>query len=67
MFSAFTQAPHDRDLSEADVRVLNKIIPDFFLQLEGKGEAFESANGITGFLVCPDWSMAACCHPRRSG
>ena len=44
MFSAFTQALRDLDLPEDDIRVLNKIIPDFPFDLQGAGEAFE---GIT--------------------
>ena len=44
MFSAYTQALHDLDLSEEDSRVLSKIIPDIFFNLQGAtavGEAFE--------------------------
>ena len=41
MFSAYTQALHDLDLSEEDSRVLNKIIPDISFNLQGAGEAFE--------------------------
>ena len=44
MFSAYTQALHDLDLSEEDSRVLNKIIPDIsfkIINLQGAGEAFE--------------------------
>ena len=33
MFSAFTQALHDLNLPEEDIRVLNKIIPDFHFDL----------------------------------
>jgi len=39
LFSAYTQALHGRDLLEEDIRVLNKIIPDFLFDLQGAGEA----------------------------
>jgi len=32
---------HELDLPEEDIRVLNKIIPDFHFELQGAGEAFE--------------------------
>ena len=35
MFSAYTQALRDLDLPEDDIRVLNKIIPDFAFDLQG--------------------------------
>ena len=41
VFSAYTQALRDLDLPEEDIRVLNKIIPDFLFDLQGAGEAFE--------------------------
>ena len=41
MVSAYTQALRDRDLPEEDIRVLNKIIPDFLFDLRGADEAFE--------------------------
>ena len=41
MFSAYTQALHDLDLSEEDSRVLSKIIPDISFNLQGAGEAIE--------------------------
>ena len=41
MFSAYTQALHDLDLSEEDSRMLSKIIPDISFNLQGAGEAFE--------------------------
>ena len=37
MFSAYTQALHDLDLPEEDIRVLNNIIPDFLFDLQGAG------------------------------
>ena len=46
MFSAYTQALHDLDLSEEDSRVLNKIIPDIPFDLLGAGEAFEGIKRI---------------------
>ena len=50
MFSAYTQALRDRDLPEEDIRVLNKIIPDFLFDLRGAGEAFEDMKqmGLSG-------------------
>ena len=50
MLSAYTQALRDLDLPEENIRVLNKIIPDFHLDLRGAGEAFESINqmGLSG-------------------
>ena len=50
MFSAYTQALRDPDLPEEDIRVLNKIIPDFLFDLQGAGEAFEDMKqmGISG-------------------
>ena len=41
LFSAYTQAPHGRDLPSEDIRVLNKIIPDLLFDLRSSGEAFE--------------------------
>ena len=35
-FSAFTQALHDLNLPEEDIRVLNKIIPDLHFDLRGR-------------------------------
>ena len=40
MFSAYTQALHDPDLSKEDSGVLNKIIPDISFNVQGAGEAF---------------------------
>ena len=38
MFSAYTQALHELDLPEEDIRVLSKIIPDFhFVRPAGGG------------------------------
>ena len=50
MFSAYTQAPRDRDLPEEDVRVLNKIIPDLLFDLWVADEAFEDMKqmGLSG-------------------
>ena len=50
LFSAYTQALHDLDLPEEDIRVLNKIIPDFLFDLQGAGEAFEDMKqmGLSG-------------------
>ena len=38
------------DLPEEDIRVLNKIIPDFHFDLQGAGEAFEDMKqmGLSG-------------------
>ena len=46
----FTQALHDLNLPEEDIRVLNKIIPDFLFDLQGAGEAFEDMKqmGLSG-------------------
>ena len=46
MFSAYTQALHDRNLPEEDIRVLNKIIPD----LRSAVKAFEDIKqmGLSG-------------------
>jgi hypothetical protein len=41
MFSAYTQALHDLDLPEEDIRVLNKIIPDLPFDLQGASEALK--------------------------
>ena len=41
MFSAYTQAPRDLDLSEEDSRVLNRFIPGIYFNLQGAGKAFE--------------------------
>ena len=50
LFSAYTQAPHCRDLSEEDIRVLRKIIPDLLFDLRSAGEAFEDIKqmGLSG-------------------
>jgi len=50
MFSAYTQVLRDRDLPEEDIRVLNKIIPDFLFDLRNAGEAFEDMKqmGLSG-------------------
>jgi len=50
MFSAYTQALHDRDLPEEGIRVLNKIIPDFLFDPRSAGEAFEDMKqmGLSG-------------------
>ena len=50
MFFAFNQALCDRDLPEEDIRVLNKIIPDFLFDLQGAGEAFKDMKqmGLSG-------------------
>ena len=50
MLSAHTQPLRDRDLPEEDMRVLNKIIPDLQLDLQGAGEAFEDVKqmGLSG-------------------
>ena len=50
LFSAFTQALHDLNLPEEDIRVLNKIIPDLHFDLQGAGEAFEDMKqmGLSG-------------------
>ena len=37
LFSAYTKAPHGRDLPEKDIRVLNKIIPDLLFNLRSAG------------------------------
>ena len=39
-----------KDLPEEDIRVLNKIIPDFLFDLQGAGEAFEDLKqmGLSG-------------------
>ena len=42
MFSAFTQALHDLNLPEEDIRVLNKIIPDFLFDQQGAGGALRT-------------------------
>ena len=39
LFSAYTQAPHGRDLPEENIRVLSKIIPDLLFDLRSAGEA----------------------------
>jgi hypothetical protein len=44
LFSEYTQAPHDLDLPEEVIRVLNKIIPDISLDMRAAGEAFEGVN-----------------------
>ena len=53
IFSAYTQALHDLNLPEEDIRVLNKIIPDFHFDLQGVGEAFEDMKqmGLSGAPV----------------
>jgi len=38
LFSAYTQALHGRGLSEEDIRVLDKIIPDLLFDLRSAGE-----------------------------
>ena len=50
MFSAYTQALHDLDLPEEDIRVLNKITPDLLFDLRSSGEAFEDMKrmGLSG-------------------
>ena len=50
MFFAYTQALRNLDLPEEDIRVLNKIIPDFHFDLQGAGEAFEDMKqmGLSG-------------------
>ena len=50
MFSAHTQPLRDRDLPEADIKVLNKTIPGLLLDLKGSGEAFEDVKqmGLSG-------------------
>ena len=42
MFSAYTQVLRDRDLHEEDIRVLNKIIPDFLFDQQGAGGALRT-------------------------
>ena len=50
LFSAYTQALHGRDLSDEDIRVLSKIIPDLFFDLRSAGEVFEDMKqmGLSG-------------------
>ena len=50
VFSAYTQALRDLDLPEEDIRVLNKIIPDFPFDLQGASEAFDDMKqmGLSG-------------------
>jgi len=50
MFSAYTQGLCDRSLSKEDARVLNKITPDFCVDLQGSGEAFKDMKqmGLSG-------------------
>ena len=38
---AYTQSLRDRDLPKEDIRVLSKIIPDFFFDPRGAGDAVE--------------------------
>ena len=40
-FSAYTQGPRDLGLPKEDIRVLNKIIPVFCVDLQGPGDAFK--------------------------
>jgi len=42
MFSAYTQALRDLDLTEEDIRVLSKIIPDFLVNLQGRARPFST-------------------------
>ena len=50
MFSAHTQPLYDLGLSEEDMRVFNKTIPDLQLDLQGAGGAFEDVKqmGLSG-------------------
>jgi len=50
MFSAYTQAPRDRDLPEEGIRVLSKITPDLLFDLRSADEAFEDTRqmGLSG-------------------
>ena len=50
MFSAYTQAPHGRNLPKKVIRVLNKIISDLLFDLRSAGEAFEDMKqmGLSG-------------------
>ena len=50
LFSAYIQALHGRDLPEEGIRVLNKIIPGYCIDLQGLGEAFEDMEqmGLSG-------------------
>ena len=50
MLSAYTQPLRDLDLSEEDMGVLNRAIPDLQLDLRGAGEAFEDVKqmGLSG-------------------
>ena len=50
MFCAYTQPLRDLGLSEEDMEVLNTIIPDPQLDLQGAGEAFEDVKqmGLSG-------------------
>jgi len=39
LFSAYTQAPHGRDLPEENIRLLSKFIPDLLFDLRSAVEA----------------------------